>query len=68
MLVSDNGTCFTSSEFQSFMELNGIRHIRSAPFHPSTNGLAENMVRNFKSALLHAKGEEERVSGEEGQW
>ena len=60
--MSDNGTCFTSTEFQSFMELNGIRHVRSAPFHPATNGLAENMVRTFKSALRHVKGEEVRLS------
>ena len=62
VLVSDNGTCFTSNEFQTFVQMNGIRHVCSAPFHPSTNGLAENMVRTFKSALRHVKGEEVRLA------
>ena len=32
ILVSDNGTCFTSAEFETFMKQNGIDHVRSAPF------------------------------------
>ncbi|XP_054832322.1 uncharacterized protein K02A2.6-like, partial [Eublepharis macularius] len=44
-VVSDNGTQFTSAEFQQFLANNGIRQVTSAPFHPSTNGHAERMVR-----------------------
>ncbi len=40
-IVSDNGPTFTSDEFKKFMHANGVRHITSAPYHPSTNGLAE---------------------------
>ncbi|XP_053229066.1 uncharacterized protein K02A2.6-like, partial [Podarcis raffonei] len=50
-LVSDNGTAFTSGEFQTFTAQNAIRHIRSAPFHPATNGQAERMVRTTKDTL-----------------
>ncbi|KAK9408149.1 hypothetical protein NXF25_006923 [Crotalus adamanteus] len=51
VIVSDNGPQFTSSEFQAFLQANMIRHATSAPFHPSTNGMAERMVRITKDAL-----------------
>ena len=50
-IVSDNGPCFTSAEFQDFLSQNGIRHVTSAVYKPSTNGLAEKMVQNFKTIL-----------------
>ena len=43
-IVSDNGSQFTSEEFAVFMESNGIKHTRSAPYHLSTNGLAERFI------------------------
>ena len=50
-IVSDNATCFVSSEFQEFGKHSGIRHITSAPHHPSTNGLAERAVQTVKYGL-----------------
>ena len=50
-VVTDNSTQFTSEEFATFMKMNGIRHIRSVPYHPATNGLAERFVQSLKQAL-----------------
>ena len=50
-LVSDNGPQFVSKEFEKFMKLNGITHIRCAPYHPSSNGLVEQFVQTFKGMM-----------------
>jgi len=50
-IVTDNGTCFTSAEFTQFMRQNGIQHITSPAYHPSSNGLAERAVQLVKRGL-----------------
>ena len=47
-LVSDNGPQFTPDDFAQFMRENGIKHIRCAPYHPSSNGLMERFVQTFR--------------------
>ena len=54
-IVSDNGTCFTSSKFKLFLKQHGISHITSAPYHPSTNGLAERAVQLVRRSLKKVK-------------
>ncbi|GFS87116.1 uncharacterized protein K02A2.6 [Trichonephila clavipes] len=51
VLVSDNGSQFTSYEFQRFMHKNGVKHKTSAPFKPSSNGQAERYVATLKQSL-----------------
>ena len=55
-LASDNGLQLVSEEFKTFMEENGIQHIKSAPYHQATNGLAERFVQIMKQALKSSQG------------
>ena len=50
-LVTDNGPQFVAEDFAMFAKLNGIKHIRCAPYHPASNGLAERFVQSLKMAL-----------------
>ena len=50
-IVTDNGSQFTSDEFQKFLKDNDIQHTTTAPGHPATNGLAERYVGEFKDKL-----------------
>ena len=50
-IVTDNGPQFVSQDFADFLKLNGVRHIRSTPYHPASNGLAERFVQSFKTSL-----------------
>ena len=55
-LVTDNGPCFSSEEFQVFLKANSIRHVKTAPYHPASNGLAEKAVGTITAALAKKTG------------
>lgn len=51
VMVMDNGRNFRSAEFLQFLESKGVTPKFSAPYHPSTNGLAERYVQTLKNTL-----------------
>lgn len=50
--VSDNGTSFTSAEFQEFAKCNGIHCPCPCLHHPSSNDQAKCVVQTTKEALF----------------
>lgn len=50
-VVTDNGSAFTAEAFQNFCKENGLKHITTPPYHPASNGQAENWVKSVKIAL-----------------
>lgn len=51
LIVSDNGRQLVSEETERFLQANGVKHLTIAPYHPMSNGAAENSVRVVKNAL-----------------
>ena len=51
VIVSDNGTNFTSDEFEKFLSSNNIKHLKTGTYHPKSNGCCERFVGTFKSAM-----------------
>ena len=51
VIITDNGPQFVSIEFEEFTRQNGIRHNKTAPYHPRSNRLAERFIQAFKSAM-----------------
>ena len=55
-LVSDNGSCFTSSEFEIFCSSRGVKHLMCAAHNPKSNGQAERIVQCAKRVVRKISG------------
>ena len=55
LIVLDNAAMFTGEEFGEFLKKNGIRHVRSPPYHPASNGPIERAVQTFKEGMKRLK-------------
>ena len=50
-MVTDNGPQFISEEFAIFVKTNGVKHIKSSPYHSATNDAVERLVQTFKKSM-----------------
>ena len=44
------------------MKMNGIKHIKCAPYHPASNGAVERMVQTFKRAMKAGENSKHSLS------
>jgi transposase InsO family protein len=51
-LLSDNGSCFISSELKDYLIQHDIKHIRTRTYHPMTQGKIERYHRSMKNLIL----------------
>ena len=52
ILVSDNGTNFTGSEFEKFLRDNNIQHVTTPAGHHQSNGKVEKFISTFKFFMV----------------
>ena len=55
VIISDNGSVFTSQGFTFFVKTNGIKPIKSPPYNSATNGCAKRAVMIFKTTMKKLK-------------
>jgi len=48
-IISDNGPQFISKDFKEFIRLSGFTHVRTAPYHPQSNGKLERFHGTIKN-------------------
>lgn len=51
ILLSDNGSGFTGTVLENYLQLHGIRHIFGKPYHPQTQGKVESVNKKLKQKV-----------------
>ncbi len=50
-LLSDNGSCYVSSDLKEYLAEQSITHVRGKPLHPQTQGKIERYHRTMKNII-----------------
>jgi len=50
-LLTDNGSCYISNEFNNYLTENNMSHVKGAPYHPQTQGKIERYHRTMKNIV-----------------
>ena len=53
--MTDNGSCYKAHAFQKACQDLGIRHIRTKPYTPKTNGKAERFIKTALQEWAYAR-------------
>ena len=53
--MTDNGSCYKSRAFRAACKAAGLKHIRTRPYTPRTNGKAERFIQTSLREWAYAK-------------
>jgi hypothetical protein len=67
-LISDNGTSFVNEIVEAWLKQHGIRHLRSSPAHPRTNGRVERFNGVVKDILHKVQLDNPTWTPEKALW
>ena len=54
-VMSDNGSCFTAHAYAAALHQLGLRHHRTRPYRPRTNGKAERLIQTLINESAYAR-------------
>jgi transposase InsO family protein len=54
-VLTDNGSCYLSSDFAEARHELGLKHLRTRPYTPRTNGKAERLIKTLLREWAYAK-------------
>lgn len=54
-IISDNGPQFIAKDFKEFIRLCGMKHVKTSPYYPQSNGKIERWHKTIKSECIRVK-------------
>ncbi|MCZ6781912.1 MAG: IS481 family transposase [Proteobacteria bacterium] len=54
-VMTDNAQTYNSVVFQELLRARGVRHIRTRPYRPQTNGKVERLIRTLKEEWMYVR-------------
>ncbi len=54
-LISDNGPQFVAGDFEAFVRMSGMTHVRTSPYYPQSNGKIESWHKTVKRECIRPK-------------
>ena len=54
-VMTDNGSCYVSRRFRQALRRHEIRHLRTKPYRPETNGKAERLIQTLLRGWAYAR-------------
>lgn len=54
-VMTDNGSCYVANEFAKACKALGLKHIRTRPYTPKTNGKAERFIQTALREWAYAR-------------